>query len=290
MLLSKTALVKWNSRNYNHYINLGYKYTKMGDEFEVSINHLTPGSYAKVTYECDFCHQTLTTQWQTYMYKRNKCVTANDCCSNCLQIKAKQNMEAKYGDNNFRHIESINRKILETNLKKYGCENPFGNKEIQNKIKQHYLDKYGVESCRQIPEVEEKRKQTCLEKYGVTNYGAIWAREHCREKSPTWKGENVIHERIDRGLPEYRSWRKQVFGRDKYTCQCCGAKNGNGKFIRLEAHHIFNWGKYPDKRFDVNNGITLCQQCHIDFHSAYGKTDNNNIQLQRFLNVDKKIC
>jgi hypothetical protein len=57
---------------------------------------------------------------------------------------------------------------------------------------------------------------------------------------------------------EYEDWRKKVFERDKFTCQLCG-----GVGARLNAHHIRTWVRYPDLRFKVWNGITLCEDpCH----------------------------
>jgi hypothetical protein len=63
-----------------------------------------------------------------------------------------------------------------------------------------------------------------------------------------------------RNMPEYIEWRKQVFERDGYKCQECGA---GGK---LAAHHIKPWSSYPDLRFDVDNGKTLCSECHAKEH------------------------
>ena len=42
MLLTKYVTLKWNSKIYKHYVDLGYTYTKMNDEFEVYIDDLTP--------------------------------------------------------------------------------------------------------------------------------------------------------------------------------------------------------------------------------------------------------
>ena len=64
------------------------------------------------------------------------------------------------------------------------------------------------------------------------------------------------------GRVEYKEWRRQVFARDDFTCQCCGQRGG-----RLQAHHIKEWSASPDLRFDVSNGVTLCRSCHYRFHS-----------------------
>ncbi len=69
------------------------------------------------------------------------------------------------------------------------------------------------------------------------------------------------HYRIRRST-EYRLWRKAVFERDNYTCQMCGARSVAGKRVRLEADHILPFAFYPDKRFDLDNGRTLCESCH----------------------------
>jgi len=34
------------------------------------------------------------------------------------------------------------------------------------------------------------------------------------------------------------------------------------KGCKLEAYHILKFSDYVSKRFDVNNGITLCVLCH----------------------------
>jgi hypothetical protein len=61
-------------------------------------------------------------------------------------------------------------------------------------------------------------------------------------------------------LPEYKVWRNQVLKRDRYKCHKCGSKN------RIQAHHIKSWAKYPEGRFDPDNGVTLCIDCHANQH------------------------
>ncbi len=57
----------------------------------------------------------------------------------------------------------------------------------------------------------------------------------------------------------YRKWRKGVFARDRFKCQMPGCP---GRNRRLNAHHIRRWASYPELRFIISNGITLCHGCH----------------------------
>lgn len=289
MLISKTAIVKWNSKIKKHYVNLGYKFTKMGDEFEVDIKDLTNGSASKVLIQCDYCGKIYDVKWQTYINKLSQSVISKSACKDCCELKAQDAIESIYGG--YKNLfQETNTKRISTNIQKFGCENPFGNKDVQDKIKNYYIDTFGVTHSMQIPSCVQKSKQTCIEKYGVDNYSKTieWRESHRGENSPVWKGYNATTVRDGRELPEYRDWRKAVFCRDLYTCKCCGARNGNGKYIRLEAHHIKNWKDNLDCRYDINNGITLCVECHLSFHSMFGKKNNTEEQLKHFIEENNK--
>lgn len=60
--------------------------------------------------------------------------------------------------------------------------------------------------------------------------------------------------------PETAEWRRLVFERDGYRCVEC---DDGGK---LNAHHIKSWADHPDLRYDVENGVTLCIECHAKRH------------------------
>ena len=84
---------------------------------------------------------------------------------------------------------------------------------------------------------------------------------------PNWKGGiTPINHKI-RESREYKQWRKAVFERDNYTCQICGAKSQKEIPVYLEADHILSFAKYPELRFDVFNGRTLCRECHRKTHN-----------------------
>jgi len=74
-----------------------------------------------------------------------------------------------------------------------------------------------------------------------------------------WKGGLVSQYKRVRTSYEYAEWRRAVFVRDEFSCQCCGEVGG-----RLHAHHIRSFATYPNERFSLENGITLCQPCHFE--------------------------
>lgn len=71
-----------------------------------------------------------------------------------------------------------------------------------------------------------------------------------------------------RECPEYRQWRKDVLLRDE-CCVLCGENNN------LVAHHLQSYMKFPESRTIIENGITLCKECHINFHKQYGFVKGN---------------
>ena len=80
------------------------------------------------------------------------------------------------------------------------------------------------------------------------------------ENSPRWKdGKSLERDRARLGT-ELKEWRRSVFKRDNYTCQHCGDKT------YLHGHHIIEWAVDESKRFDIDNGITLCIDCHSKVH------------------------
>ena len=58
--------------------------------------------------------------------------------------------------------------------------------------------------------------------------------------------------------PLQKQWRMSVKNRDGWKCKI----SNDTCFGRLEAHHILPWRDFPELRYDVNNGITLCQHHH----------------------------
>lgn len=78
--------------------------------------------------------------------------------------------------------------------------------------------------------------------------------------------------KAERKTPQYAAWRTAVFERDGYRCAICGEVGG-----RLNAHHIKPFARYPDLRLDVDNGITLCEECHKEVHRKKGKDEADRL-------------
>ncbi len=98
------------------------------------------------------------------------------------------------------------------------------------------------------------------------------------EGNRSWKGGiTPVNVKI-RHSEEYIAWRKSVFERDKYTCTNCGVTG-----VRLNADHIKPFAYFPELRFDINNGRTLCVPCHKGT-PTYGKRLNREMALQMFSN------
>lgn len=73
-----------------------------------------------------------------------------------------------------------------------------------------------------------------------------------------WKGGiTPVNTKIRNSL-QYKLWRKSVFERDNYRCVIGGLMHGS----KLQADHIKSFAEFPKLRFDINNGRTLCIDCH----------------------------
>jgi hypothetical protein len=91
-----------------------------------------------------------------------------------------------------------------------------------------------------------------------------------------WKGGvTALYDQI-RNSTQMRQWKSDIYTRDKFTCQHCGDNQGGN----LNAHHIMAFSLILQKHeitsmeqaikceelWNINNGITLCEKCHIKIH------------------------
>lgn len=95
------------------------------------------------------------------------------------------------------------------------------------------------------------------------------------EKHWNWQGGKTPLSISVRMSVQYNEWRKSVYARDNWTCQICNIKQKHPV-----AHHLLSFSEYPDKRFEINNGQTLCRSCHKKVHYEIGKETRFRSKLQ----------
>ena len=92
------------------------------------------------------------------------------------------------------------------------------------------------------------------------------------KNNPAWKGGRTPLVRSIRTCGKYFQWRSDVYQRDNWTCQTC-----NKRGERLNAHHKKSFQRILDEYkitsfiqamvcaelWDVDNGVTLCEDCHL---------------------------
>ena len=87
-----------------------------------------------------------------------------------------------------------------------------------------------------------------------------------------WKGGVTPEHKLFRRGIEYKLWRESVFERDNFTCQVCGEKG-----VYLESHHIKSFANFPELRLAIDNGQTLCRECHKLTDNYRGRNKGKNI-------------
>jgi hypothetical protein len=147
---------------------------------------------------------------------------------------------------------------------------------IGKKLSEEQKLKIGKANLGQHYQSEEWKKKISQERMGKGNpmYG-IRGSAH-----PRWKGGLTSEREMARKGVEARLWRKSVFERDNFTCQKYKIKGGT-----LNAHHINNFADFTELRYAIDNGITLSEKAHKEFHLLFGKRNNTREQLQEFLNT-----
>ena len=123
-----------------------------------------------------------------------------------------------------------------------------------------------------------KGKKNVYKKSVLNNWSKKRMGKMCGENHPAWRG-GITPENIKIRLStKTKKWRIRVFKRDNYTCQKSGERGG-----KLVAHHIQNFHKFPKLRFNMNNGITLSEKSHKEFHKKYGTKNNTKEQILSYL-------
>lgn len=140
---------------------------------------------------------------------------------------------------------------------------------------------------------EWKKRMSILRKENPVRYwlGKKMTEEHKNKISEShrgskcyiWKGGISKIDSTCRSLSKYKQWRSCCFERDKWTCQTCGARG-----VYVTVHHIKSFAKIIrenniknsedalkcEEMWDMNNGVTLCEECHKLTDNYKGRGNN----------------
>lgn len=120
----------------------------------------------------------------------------------------------------------------------------------------------------------QKRNKHSFKKGHKTNVGKHWklgykakqrGKPFKKGHKVNWKGGITPINNLIRNSEEYKLWRKAVFERDNYKCVWCGIRG-----VTIHADHIKPFALFPELRFAIDNGRTLCVPCHRTT-DTYGK-------------------
>jgi 5-methylcytosine-specific restriction endonuclease McrA len=145
-------------------------------------------------------------------------------------------------------------------------EEIYGEERAQQEKESRKLGNQQAKAGKRPPHLMKLQEEIAEKRRGKTYkeiYGEGVAKEEAdKRKAAQRKRWEEIPKKADQrpkhnGDYHYVEWRKTVFERDDYTCQHCQQRGG-----ALQAHHIRSWSKYPDLRYEVENGVTLCIACH----------------------------
>lgn len=119
-----------------------------------------------------------------------------------------------------------------------------------------WLGRHGIEARSTGSEKGHKRNSTdeVRRKHSAARRGKFIGPDN-----PNWRG-GIQLKRPERNRYPAKMWVKAVKDRDGWACVECKSTD------RLHAHHIKRWQAYPDLRYEVSNGVTLCHECHLRAH------------------------
>ena len=105
------------------------------------------------------------------------------------------------------------------------------------------------------------------------------------DKHWNWKGGKRREKHASNW--KYAEWRGKVFEYDNFTCWTCEEKGGY-----LIGHHLKSWSEYPELRYEVSNGLTLCGWCHkiYTLKRKERKNENSEKRVLQFLLYSSRDC
>ena len=159
MIITKTLNIKVGNRMVKRYNELGYN-VKKNDIINLSVEHLSKYSHAKLLCSCDNCGSEKIIKYNNYYrYTKNK---NKYTCKKCNLDKRKITCLEKYGFDNVSKSNDIKIKKEKTMIEN-GTVPGFKTQKYKDSI----FEKYGVENISQSEDIKIRKEETCMKNYGV---------------------------------------------------------------------------------------------------------------------------
>lgn len=172
----------------------------------------------------------------------------SDETKRAMSEKRKGRIPWNKGKTGFTHSEETKLKMSQSGK---GRKRPPRSKEWALKISQ------AKTGTHQKPETIAKRSIALRGKRHTLETRKILSASRRGPNNPQWRGGTTSINSALRNSLEYKLWREAVFRRDNWTCVECGTRNSP-----FNADHIKPFCNFPELRFSLDNGRTLCVPCH----------------------------
>ena len=174
-------------------------------------------------------------------------------------------LSGRYHDTDLESIKKEAKEKISKNNPKYWAT---------HKMSSEHKKRIGEGSMGNHYRLGIKHTEESKQKMSEAHKGVKLSPEHRRaiadaqrgEKGHFWRGGISDKNKLARNTIEHELWREDIFARDNWTCQECGERG-----CTLNAHHIKPFSEYPELRVAIDNGITLCEECHKKIHNLNTK-------------------
>lgn len=305
MIKEKTVIIKWGVTNKDYFEKLGYKFEKYLSEFEAKIEHLSKCSTAKITAICDKCKLERIVQYRSYRILCKSCSRGGNGINKEKKTEKKivvrengtfnileNYVKTRWNSSNIKHYKSLGyiftKKLDELEVKIFElpinssvkitaiCVNCGEHRIIEFSDYTDFCHKCSIKNRENNNLEYKKNRSEHMKKLGkmVTSGEFKPGKLH-----RNWDFSKTDEDRkINRNfIPENKIWSKNIKMRDNYICQICFKKGE-----RLVSHHLMSYNIYPELRLDLDNGICLCRNCHLQFHKIFGNGWNTAFQFNEY--------
>lgn len=295
MLLTEELEIKWVTATKQHYIDLGYKFTKTGDLFKVKVTDLSKGSCNTVEVGCDYCDNIVKMEWRQYLNLRGKTY----CCSECLKHRKKARdkngnlifVEIPYRNRDWLYNEYISK---DRNAKDIAKECGINLRTLREWIsildipnKENKTKDLTKDILYDLYRVQHKSTNEIAKMYGITDGGVLyWLRKYNIPSFTTSEAVNIyLYEKG--GLEKAREAQSTMENRIKSSCRQHGIAFEDFKgFSTSEQHMARNNTYYKEwlrKVFERDNYTCQCCGKHggnLNVHHLYNFSAYENLRYE----------